>query len=106
MLRSWSLDVRRLRRELRVSRAEFSRFLGVSEATVVRWESDSFATEPRGVQAVLIQALLDAAVHHPSDLVARLVRLCELDHRAALRGLLEAAATGAEPSTLLSNIRK
>jgi DNA-binding transcriptional regulator YiaG len=42
------VDVRALRKMLGLSRSEFGRFLGVSEATIVRWESDDAVTEPKG----------------------------------------------------------
>lgn len=89
--RLWAADILRLRSNLGLSRAEFARFLGVSEATVVRWESDAAATEPKGLQAVLLSALYDAANHHGHESVAQIVRSCGLDHRVALRTLLHAA---------------
>jgi len=98
-------DIRRLRAKLGLSRAHLARFLGVSEATVVRWESDETVTEPRGLQAVLLQTLSDAARAHPAAIIGRMVRSCGVDHRRALRRLLEAAvaeptiAAGAEPPT-------
>lgn len=89
--RLWASDILRLRSNLGLSRAEFARFLGVSEATVVRWESDATATEPKGLQAVLLSALYDAAHYHGHESVAQIVRSCGLDHRVALRTLLHAA---------------
>ena len=89
--RLWASDILRLRSNLGLSRAEFARFLGVSEATVVRWESDAAATEPKGLQAVLLSALYDAANYHGYESVAQIVRSCGLDHRVALRTLLHAA---------------
>jgi transcriptional regulator with XRE-family HTH domain len=85
------LDVRSLRKLLGLSRAEFSRFLGVSEATIVRWESRDAVTEPKGLQAVLLKAISDAALNRPPRDVARLVRSCGFDHRNALQQLLAAA---------------
>jgi transcriptional regulator with XRE-family HTH domain len=89
-------DVVDLRKSLRLSRAEFSRFLGVSEATVVRWESKDSVTEPRGLQAVLLGALADAVVTHSHQEVTRLVRSSGLDHRSALQRLL---ASPRQPGT-------
>jgi DNA-binding transcriptional regulator YiaG len=86
-----SVDVRMLRKTLRLSRSEFSRFLGVSEATIVRWESNEPVSEPKGIQAVLLRAMNDAVAQHSPNEVARLVRSCGLDHRAALQSLLAAA---------------
>jgi hypothetical protein len=63
----------------------------VSEATVVRWESDAGVTEPKGLQAVLLRTLADAASAHPSGQIGRMVRSCGVDHRVALRSLLDAA---------------
>ena len=84
-------DILELRRRLGLSRCELARFLGVSEATVVRWEHQATVSEPRGVQAVLLRALADAAVQRPLPELARSVRSCGVDHRAALQTLLEAA---------------
>lgn len=86
-----SANVRSLRKMLGLSRCEFSRFLGVSEATIVRWESNEAVSEPKGIQAILLRAMNDAVVHHSPREVARLVRSCGLDHRAALQSLLAAA---------------
>ena len=80
-----------MRKHLGLSRSELARFLGVSEATVVRWESEDDASEPKGLQAVLLQAISDAAGHHPPRDIARAVRSCGLDHREALKTLLAAA---------------
>jgi len=84
-------DIRRLRTSLALSRAEFARFLGVSEATVFRWESDAATTEPRGLQAVLLRALADALGDHPPTDIARVVRSSGMDHRSGLKSLLEMA---------------
>lgn len=88
---SLTLKIRRLRSNLELSRSEVARFLGVSEATVVRWESDQSMSEPKGLQALLLSALLDAEERNPTREVASLVRSCGLDHRAALRTLLDVA---------------
>ena len=82
---------RALRAKLRVSRPEFARYLGVSEGTVARWESDQPTTEPKGLQSVLLSALADALTRHPPDVIARLIRSCGLNYRAALKELLSAA---------------
>jgi DNA-binding transcriptional regulator YiaG len=84
-------DVHTLRKMLGVSRSEFARFLGVSEATVVRWESKERVTEPKGLQAVLLRAIADATTIHTPKEIARVVRSCGLDHRTALEQLLVAA---------------
>lgn len=86
-----TLQIRRLRNTLGLSRAEFARFLGVSEATVVRWESDEASTEPRGLQAMLIRALSDALLRQPSPDVARVVRARGVSHREAVKTLLDLA---------------
>jgi DNA-binding transcriptional regulator YiaG len=85
-------SIRQLRLDLGLSRAHLARFLGVSEATVVRWESQAAITEPRGLQAVLLRTLQDAASSHPREQIGRLVRSCGVDHRMALRTLLDAAS--------------
>jgi transcriptional regulator with XRE-family HTH domain len=86
-----AVEVRRLRAALGLSRAEFARFLGVSEATAVRWDANVNATEPKGLQAVLLNALVDACRSWQPEQVANVVRRCGVDHRVALRTLLEAA---------------
>jgi DNA-binding XRE family transcriptional regulator len=83
-----------LRQQLRLSRAEFARFLGVSEATIVRWEVKDSVSEPKGLQAVLIRAIRDALATESAVEVARVIRGCGLDHRAALRRLLVAGQEG------------
>lgn len=93
-----AVEVRMLRFRLRLSRSELSRFLGVSEATVVRWESDSTVTEPKGLQAVLLRALEDASRERGFSDVARVVRSSGADHRSALRELLAVACTQAAAS--------
>jgi transcriptional regulator with XRE-family HTH domain len=85
------MEIRTLRKSLGLSRAEFARFLGVSEVTVARWESTENVSEPKGLQAVLLRALADAAAAHSTGHVARLVRSCGMNHRVALKSLLEAA---------------
>jgi DNA-binding XRE family transcriptional regulator len=85
------INVRSLRHDLALSRSDFSRFLGVSEATVVRWESNDPVSEPRGLPAVLLHAIADALARHPTHDVARVVRSCGVNHRSALQQLLAAA---------------
>jgi len=85
------IQIRAIRQALGLSRTELSRFLGVSEATVTRWEQDDAMSEPKGLQAVLLRAIADAASTHPGDDVARMVRGCGLNHRIALKSLLDAA---------------
>ena len=87
-LRSENIAV--LRQQLRLSRSEFARFLGVSEATIVRWEVKDSVSEPKGLQAVLIRAIRDAMATESAPEVARVIRGCGLDHRAALGRLLDA----------------
>ncbi len=84
-------DVTRVRKDLGLSRAEFARFLGVSEATIVRWESNDAVTEPRGLQAVLLRAIADAMVQHPAREIARAVKSCGYNHLSALKSVLAAA---------------
>jgi len=85
------LDVRALRGALGLSRSELGRFLGVSEATIVRWESNAAVTEPKGLQAVLLRAIEDAVANSSPRDIARLVRSCGLNHKTALQELLSAA---------------
>lgn len=86
------MEIRRLRKSLGLSRAEFALFLGVSEVTVARWESSEAVSEPKGLQAVLLRAVADAAAAHPTGDVARVVRSCGMNHRDALKSLLDAAS--------------
>jgi hypothetical protein len=88
-----SQEILLLRKGLGLSRAEFARFLGVSEATVVRWESKEAVTEPRGLQAVLLQAVADATANRPPREIAQALRSCGLNHLAALKTVLGAAET-------------
>jgi len=86
-----SLQIARLRSELGISRADMARFVGVSEATVVRWESRKDPSEPHGLQAVLLRAIADAASGHPVKDIARMVRLSGASHADAMITLLDAA---------------
>ena len=80
-----------VRRAAGLSRPELARFLGVSEATVVRWENDARTSEPKGVQVVLLRLLVDALEKQPATDVARVVRSSSLDHRSAIEGIFDAA---------------
>lgn len=88
----WDTDIRGLRDVLGLSRAELARFLGVSEPTVVRWESNRRASEPRGLPAMLLSALAEAAREADGTHVKRLVCRCDLNHRAAVKALLDMVA--------------
>jgi DNA-binding transcriptional regulator YiaG len=91
--------LRTLRKQLGLSRSELARFLGVSEATIVRWEADQTVSEPRGLQAVLLTIVYDAVNNHPHSVVARAVRSSSWDHRDALRTLIDfSEPSRAEPS--------
>ena len=83
------MDIRILRNNLGLSRADLARFLGVSEATVVRWESDRTVSQPRGLPAVLLKALSDAQARLPREHLARLVRSSDINHMTAIRDLLQ-----------------
>jgi hypothetical protein len=45
------------------------------------------------LSAVLLHALASAAARHPVEEVSRMIRFCHLDHRAALKALLDAAGS-------------
>lgn len=83
------MKIRTMRTSLGLSRADLARFLGVSEATVIRWESDRTASEPRGLPAVLLKALHDASARLPKEHLARLVRSSDINHMTAIRDLLQ-----------------
>lgn len=87
----WTGHVRNLRIRLHLSRSDLARFLGVSEPTIVRWESERAGSEPKGLQAVLLQALADALTERPDGEVTRIVRSCGINHREAMRNLFAAA---------------
>lgn len=84
-------EIRSLRECLRLSRADLARFLGVSEATIVRWESADALSEPRGLQMLLLRAIAGAQNHQLPQDVARVVRSCTLNHGLAIQKLLEAS---------------
>lgn len=63
--------LRRLRTRLGLSQEALARLLGVSFATVNRWESDAATSEPRGMVLVLLQAL-EAALRAEPTLPDRL----------------------------------
>lgn len=85
----WDMDIRALRGALGLSRSELARFLGVSEPTVIRWESNKRVSEPKGLPAVLLGALSEAATNADNSHVKRLVCRCDLNHRAAVKALLD-----------------
>ena len=93
------LRIRELRELLNLSRVELARFLGVSEATVIRWESDGSITEPKGLQAVLINELRQAIMNSDHDEVGRIVRLCGVNHAESLERLLDLARATKREST-------
>jgi transcriptional regulator with XRE-family HTH domain len=64
--------LRRLRTRLGLSQEALARLLGVSFATVNRWESDKQASGPRGVVLVFLQAL-EAGLDSDRALPERLV---------------------------------
>jgi putative transcriptional regulator len=59
------IRLRRLRKRLGISQEALARLLGVSFATVNRWESDATTSEPRGVVLVLLQALEEGVQREP-----------------------------------------
>ena len=85
------VQIGRLRHQLALSRSDLARFVGVSEATVVRWESSRDSAEPHGLQAVLLSAMADAAIGRPAHEVTRTVRLSGVSHSEAIITLLDAA---------------
>jgi len=94
------MQIRELRTQLKLSRVELGRFLGVSEATVVRWESCPDVTEPKGLQAVLINELRQAIMKYDHDEVGRIVRLCGVNHAESLQRLLSLARATRKEGTL------
>lgn len=64
-------QLRRLRTRLGLSQEALARLLGVSFATVNRWESEAATSEPRGMILVVLQAL-QAGLRVDSDLPERL----------------------------------
>ncbi len=84
--------IKEMRKNLRLSRSELARFLGVSDATVVRWEADDAISEPRGLQMVLLRAMDNARQRQQPRDVARTVRSCSFNHSEAIKQLLDAGA--------------
>ncbi len=80
-------EVRMLRSELRLSRAELARFLGVSDVTVFRWETvdpKQSKSRPHGLVLTVLRAIRDATDKQGPGVVSRLVREGVLEQRAAL----------------------
>jgi len=81
-------EVLGLRKSLGLSRSELSRFLGVSDITVVRWETGD-GSSPRGLPQLVLQRLSVAIAHHSPQQIAQLVRSGAVDAGAALQTLLQ-----------------
>lgn len=62
------IDVKRLRRALKFSQAEFSARIGVDQATVSRWETG--ASQPSGPALRLLQSLRDGPSPVPKQTTA------------------------------------
>ena len=88
------IQIRLLRSRLKLSRPELARFLGVSEATTVRWEAESGVTAPKGLPALLLHALAELEQHYTSEEIAAIVRSSSVNHRASLKRLLDAVEEG------------
>jgi transcriptional regulator with XRE-family HTH domain len=89
--------LRRLRTGLGLSQEALARLLGVSFATVNRWESDRQVSGPRGVVLVFLQAL-DAALHHDRMLPERLVDWAARGQPYVLQRVLALAYPAGTPS--------
>jgi DNA-binding XRE family transcriptional regulator len=66
------LDVAALRAELRLSRSMLARFVGVSDATVVRWERKG--AQPRGLVLLLLGTLARATAAAGAATTRRIVK--------------------------------
>jgi transcriptional regulator with XRE-family HTH domain len=80
-------QVRSLRSDLGVSRADLARFVGVSQITVIRWESGG-GSSPRGVSLVLLVAIQQAFARTTRQALSHLVRTGPMNHALAIRDLL------------------
>lgn len=83
-------DISRLRTELKLSRAQLGRFLGVAEVSVVRWESPT-GTAPRGLHASLLSALSDAVSRVGATRVRPVTLHASTDPLGAIKTIVELA---------------
>jgi transcriptional regulator with XRE-family HTH domain len=83
--------VAELRGDLRLSRSALARFLGVSDATVIRWEKDG--GKPRGIVLLVLQAVERCATAQGFDATRRIVLDGQGSRGPALARLFEGAAS-------------
>jgi len=82
-----SCQVRYLRGTLSASRPQVARLLGVSEATVVRWEDAAKDATPHGVQAVILRRLMRFIEEGRVSVALDIVRRAQTDLDGALTDL-------------------
>ena len=83
-------EIARLRARLKLSRAALARFLGVTEMTVIRWESGDHSS-PRGLQLLLLQALDRARARADDETLGRLVNEAAVAPGPAMQRLMTLA---------------
>lgn len=83
-----------LRTDIGVSQPALAHFLGVSTATIVRWEDEDDARQytAKGLQLVLLYALLSLAERESAPAAGDVVRTAQRDHTRALTALFTGAA--------------
>lgn len=82
--------ISRLRSRLKLSRAALARLLGVTEMTIIRWESGE-QSSPRGLQLLLLQALERARERADDETLGRLVNEATVAPGPAIQRLLTLA---------------
>jgi hypothetical protein len=85
------LDLGALRERLRLPRSALSRFLGVSEASLGRWEKKG-ARGPRGLTLLVLDQMSRASRHVGVGEVRRIVLDRDIPLGLALLRLFDAAA--------------
>jgi transcriptional regulator with XRE-family HTH domain len=82
--------ISRLRSRLKLSRAALARFLGVTEMTIIRWESGE-QSSPHGLQLLLLQSLERARERADDETLGRLVNEAAVAPGPAIQRLLTLA---------------
>ena len=78
---------------LRASRPQLAQLVGVSEITLVRWETaDTSSSGPHGLQLVVLDALLALAQSQGAGPAREIIALARTDLRRALTVLFERSA--------------
>lgn len=92
-----SHQIAHLRSRLKLSRAALARFLGVTEMTIIRWESGE-QSSPHGLQLLLLQALDRARKRADDGTLRRLVNEAAVAPGPAIQRLLTLAHPPESPT--------